>query len=233
MNNMQKGAGYYLLRSIVLIDMGIVAILAILMSASLQMDAVWAKGEDYMILMLYVTLLGTALVPASSMITALLAKDKLSRRIEFFVASGSSVKEILLKYSIQIFRLSGTIPFLLFLGCYCFHDWTVGFHKIVSVYLSVLLLSFCEILALNLIVLDVKRMKLFKNMLFFGNFAVIYFIAMSAEDITKLLRLHKIAVELLLIAFNLALSIGLSAFCFLKIRKISNENVIGRDGQWI
>lgn len=233
MSNLEKGAGYYLLRSAALIDLLGVGIAAVLMSVVMQTGVIRARGEDYMILMLYATLLGVTFVPSGSMIAVLLVKDRLSRRMEFFAASGNSAKDIVLKYSVQIFRLSGVIPFLVFLSCYCLHDWTTGFYKIVGVYVSVLVLSFCEILALNLIVLAMKRVKLFKNMLFFGNFAMIYFIAMSAQDIIELLRRRQIAVEFLIIAFNIALSIGLSVFCFLKLRGISTEKVIGRDAQWV
>ena len=42
---------------------------------------------------------------------------------------------------------------------YYFTDWTMSFGRIVCVYLSILVLSFCEIVALNIIVLDVKRVK--------------------------------------------------------------------------
>ena len=82
-----------------------------------------------------------------SMIVDLTAKDKLSKRIELFAASGMPVKEIIQKYSIQIFRLSSIIPFLVFMSCYYFNDWTMGFERIVGVYISILAVSFFEILA--------------------------------------------------------------------------------------
>ena len=182
MSNMGKGAGYYLTRSkSLLIDTAIVAILAIFMSFAMQMDTLQSKGEDYLVLMLYAVIFGLTSLQSGAMIVDLTAKDKLSRRIEFFAASGIAVKEIIKQYSIQIFRFSGIIPFFVFMSCYYFTDWTMSFGRIVCVYLSILVLSFCEIVALNIIVLDVKRVKLFKNVLFFGNFALVYLIAMSAE----------------------------------------------------
>lgn len=186
MSNMGKGAGYYLTRSkSLLIDTAIVAILAIFMSFAMQMDALQSKGEDYLVLMLYAVIFGLTSLQSGAMIVDLTAKDKLSRRVEFFAASGIAVKEIIKQYSIQIFRFSGIIPFFVFMSCYYFTDWTMSFGRIVCVYLSILVLSFCEIVALNIIVLDVKRVKLFKNVLFFGNFALVYLIAMSAERITE------------------------------------------------
>ena len=191
MSNMGKGAGYYLTRSkSLLIDTAIVAILAIFMSFAMQMDALQSKGEDYLVLMLYAVIFGLTSLQSGAMIVDLTAKDKLSRRIEFFAASGIAVKEIIKQYSIQIFRFSGIIPFFVFMSCYYFTDWTMSFGRIVCVYLSILVLSFCEIVALNIIVLDVKRVKLFKNVLFFGNFALVYLIAMSTERITEFVNQH-------------------------------------------
>lgn len=193
MSNMGKGAGYYLTRSkSLLIDTAIVAILAIFMSFAMQMDALQSKGEDYLVLMLYAVIFGLTSLQSGAMIVDLTAKDKLSRRVEFFAASGIAVKEIIKQYSIQIFRFSGIIPFFVFMSCYYFTDWTMSFGRIVCVYLSILVLSFCEIVALNIIVLDVKRVKLFKNVLFFGNFALVYLIAMSAERITEFVNQHHI-----------------------------------------
>ena len=150
MSNMGKGAGYYLTRSkSLLIDTAIVAILAIFMSFAMQMDALQSKGEDYLVLMLYAVIFGLTSLQSGAMIVDLTAKDKLSRRVEFFAASGIAVKEIIKQYSIQIFRFSGIIPFFVFMSCYYFTDWTMSFGRIVCVYLSILVLSFCEIVALN------------------------------------------------------------------------------------
>ena len=94
MSNMGKGAGYYLTRSkSLLIDTAIVAILAIFMSFAMQMDALQSKGEDYLVLMLYAVIFGLTSLQSGAMIVDLTAKDKLSRRIEFFAASGIAVKE--------------------------------------------------------------------------------------------------------------------------------------------
>ena len=203
MSNMGKGAGYYLTRSkSLLIDTAIVAILAIFMSFAMQMDALQSKGEDYLVLMLYAVIFGLTSLQSGAMIVDLTAKDKLSRRIEFFAASGIAVKEIIKQYSIQIFRFSGIIPFFVFMSCYYFTDWTMSFGRIVCVYLSILVLSFCEIVALNIIVLDVKRVKLFKNVLFFGNFALVYLIAMSAEQITEFVNQHHIGIDYLISLMN-------------------------------
>lgn len=116
MSNMGKGAGYYLTRSkSLLIDTAIVAILAIFMSFAMQMDALQSKGEDYLVLMLYAVIFGLTSLQSGAMIVDLTAKDKLSRRVEFFAASGIAVKEIIKQYSIQIFRFSGIIPFFVFI----------------------------------------------------------------------------------------------------------------------
>ena len=137
MSNMGKGAVYYLTRSkSLLIDTAIVAILATFMSFAMQMDALQSKGEDYLVLMLYAVIFGLTSLQSGDMIVDLTAKDKLSRRVEFFAASGIAVKEIIKQYSIQIFRFSGIIPFFVFMSCYYFTDWTMSFGRIVCVYLS-------------------------------------------------------------------------------------------------
>ena len=105
MSNMGKGAGYYLTRSkSLLIDTAIVAILAIFMSFAMQMDTLQSKGEDYLVLMLYAVIFGLTSLQSGAMIVDLTAKDKLSRRIEFFAASGIAVKEIIKQYSIIYFK---------------------------------------------------------------------------------------------------------------------------------
>ena len=234
MSNMGKGAGYYLTRSkSLLIDTAIVAILAIFMSFAMQMDALQSKGEDYLVLMLYAVIFGLTSLQSGAMIVDLTAKDKLSRRVEFFAASGIAVKEIIKQYSIQIFRFSGIIPFFVFMSCYYFTDWTMSFGRIVCVYLSILVLSFCEIVALNIIVLDVKRVKLFKNVLFFGNFALVYLIAMSAERITEFVNQHHIGIDYLIIVVDVALCMMFALLSFFKARHMSNETVIRRDGEWV
>ena len=104
MSNMGKGAGYYLTRSkSLLIDTAIVAILAIFMSFAMQMDTLQSKGEDYLVLMLYAVIFGLTSLQSGAMIVDLTAKDKLSRRIEFFAASGIAVKEIIMAlYDINV-----------------------------------------------------------------------------------------------------------------------------------
>ena len=228
MSNMGKGAGYYLTRSkSLLIDTAIVAILAIFMSFAMQMDALQSKGEDYLVLMLYAVIFGLTSLQSGAMIVDLTAKDKLSRRVEFFAASGIAVKEIIKQYSIQIFRFSGIIPFFVFMSCYYFTDWTMSFGRIVCVYLSILVLSFCEIVALNIIVLDVKRVKLFKNVLFFGNFALVYLIAMSAERITEFVNQHHIGIDYLIIVVDVALCMMFALLSFFKARHMSNSHQEG------
>ena len=185
-----------------------------------------SKGEDYLVLMLYAVIFGLTSLQSGAMIVDLTAKDKVSRRIEFFAASGIAVKEIIKQYSIQIFRFSGIIPFFVFMSCYYFTDWTMSFGRIVCVYLSILVLSFCEIVALNIIVLDVKRVKLFKNVLFFGNFALVYLIAMSAERITEFVNQHHIGIDYLIIVVDVALCMMFALLSFFKARHMSNKRVL-------
>lgn len=152
--------------------------------------------------------------------------------IEALKADGKTV--IITSHDLsEIFRFSGIIPFFVFMSCYYFTDWTMSFGRIVCVYLSILVLSFCEIVALNIIVLDVKRVKLFKNVLFFGNFALVYLIAMSAERITEFVNQHHIGIDYLIIVVDVALCMMFALLSFFKARHMSNETVIRRDGEWV
>ena len=85
---------------------------------------------------------------------------------------------------------------------------------------------------MNIIVLDVKRVKLFKNVLFFGNFALVYLIAMSAEQITEFVNQHHIGIDYLILWLMLHLH-DVVLLSFFKARHMSNETVIRRDGEWV
>ena len=78
-----------------------------------------------------------------------------------------------------------------------------------------------------------KRVKLFKNVLFFGNFALVYLIAMSAERITELVNQHHIGIDYLIIVVDVALCMMFALLSFFKARHMSNEAVIRRDGEWV
>lgn len=121
MSNIRKGSIYYITRSkSIFIDNIIICVLAIFMTLAMQMDSLQSRGDNYLLLMLYAIIFGLTSLQASSMVVDLTAKDKLSRRIEFFIGSGIDIKEIIKNYSIQIFRFSGLIPFFIFMSCYYF-----------------------------------------------------------------------------------------------------------------
>lgn len=234
MSNIRKGSSYYITRSkSIFIDNIIICVLAIFMTLAMQMDSLQSRGDNYLLLMLYAIIFGLASLQASSMVVDLTAKDKLSRRIEFFIGSGIDIKEIIKNYSIQIFRFSGLIPFFIFMSCYYFINWKIDFGTIVFVYLSTIILSFCEILTLNIIVLDVKRVKLFKNILFFGNFALVYLISMLSEKIILFVNHYHIVVEYFIIAINFILCIIFIIISYLKLHNINNETIIRSDSEWI
>ena len=53
-----------------------------------QQDQFYSKVTDYLILVFFVVLLGCTLLQANSIIIDLTVKDKMSKRMEFFLASG-------------------------------------------------------------------------------------------------------------------------------------------------
>ena len=96
MSNIRKGSSYYITRSkSIFIDNIIICVLAIFMTLAMQMDSLQSRGDNYLLLMLYTIIFGLTSLQASSMVVDLTAKDKLSRRIEFFIGSGIDIKEII------------------------------------------------------------------------------------------------------------------------------------------
>lgn len=164
MSNMGKGAGYYLTRSkSLLIDTAIVAILAIFMSFAMQMDALQSKGEDYLVLMLYAVIFGLTSLQSGAMIVDLTAKDKLSRRVEFFAASGIAVKEIPLLLMISI-RLPNLI---LLLSTY-------------FLILSILYSAF-----INVLILWIRNMNWFKSIPIFATLLHILLVVLKCGIFMK------------------------------------------------
>lgn len=232
-SNLIKGATHYLLKSKdTIINLIIVLILGSAIAYLLQTETMAIRGEEYQIFILYILLLGMTLILENAMIVDLTLKDKLSKRLEFFLASGIKLKDLIMAYTIQMFRISGVIPFLLFMFSFYMIDWKTELMKIALVYISTLILCYAEVLLLNTFVLTVKRFKLFKNIVFFGNFLLIYLSTTIAPTIIDMVNRIGLSLPIVIIIFNALISFMMLASVYFRFKKLDNEVVIRRESKW-
>lgn len=186
MNNIKKAVFYIIFKSkSTIFNMLGVGVLGTLMLVVFQQDQFYSKGTDYLILVFFVVLLGCTLLQANSIIIDLTVKDKMSKRMEFFLASGIDLKFIIKAYTIQILKASIIIPFIIFVLGYYLIDFKISFFGIIAFFISTVIMSYTEVLFFNTITFSVEKYKLFKNMVFFGNFFLIYISAMCANEIVE------------------------------------------------
>ena len=78
-----------------------------------------------------------------------------------------------------------------------------------------------------------QQVKLFKNMVFFGNFFLIYISAMCANEIVEFVSGLNISMYIFIIILNIIGATILAVISFRKISKLDNESVVRSVGQWI
>ena len=76
-------------------------------------------------------------------------------------------------------------------------------------------------------------LTLFKNMVFFGNFFLIYISAMCANEIVEFVSGLNISMYIFIIILNIIGATILAVISFRKISKLDNESVVRSVGQWI
>ena len=104
MNNIKKAVFYIIFKSkSTIFNMLGVGVLGTLMLVVFQQDQFYSKGTDYLILVFFVVLLGCTLLQANSIIIDLTVKDKMSKRMEFFLASGIDLKFIIKAYTCLLY----------------------------------------------------------------------------------------------------------------------------------
>ena len=77
------------------------------------------------------------------------------------------------------------------------------------------------------------QQTLFKNMVFFGNFFLIYISAMCANEIVEFVSGLNISMYIFIIILNIIGATILAVISFRKISKLDNESVVRSVGQWI
>lgn len=150
MNNIKKAVFYIIFKSkSTIFNMLGVGVLGTLMLVVFQQDQFYSKGTDYLILVFFVVLLGCTLLQANSIIIDLTVKDKMSKRMEFFLASGIDLKFIIKAYTIQILKASIIIPFIIFVLGYYLIDFKISFFGIIAFFISTVIMSYTEVLFFN------------------------------------------------------------------------------------
>ncbi len=191
-----------------------------------------SRGNDYIILMLYVLMLGISLIMSNSMVVNLTVKDKLNKRIEFILASGINIKDVIKAYGVEMWRLSSIVPFLLFFLTYVLVDFKIEFKWIVGIFVTMIGMTYFEILFFNLISLSQKNFKFFKNIVFFGTTILIYMIGTFSEKILSLIERYNLNLIYIILGINLGLGLIFAIFSMKDLSKMNNESVINKEGSW-
>ena len=191
-----------------------------------------SRGNDYIILMLYVLMLGISLIMSNSMVVNLTVKDKLNKRIEFILASGINIKDVIKAYAIEMWRLSSIVPFLLFFLTYVLVDFKIEFKWIVGIFVTMIGMTYFEILFFNLISLSQKNFKFFKNIVFFGTTILIYKIGTFSEKILSLIEKYNLNLIYIILGINIGLGLIFVVFSMKDLSKMNNESVINKEGLW-
>lgn len=191
-----------------------------------------SRGNDYIVLMLYVLMLGISLIMSNSMVVNLTVKDKLNKRIEFILASGINIKDVIKAYAIEMWRLSSIVPFLLFFLTYVLADFKIEFKWIVSIFVTMIGMTYFEILFFNLISLSQKNFKFFKNIVFFGTTILIYMIGTFSEKILSLIEKYNLNLIYIILGINIGLGLIFAILSMKDLSKMNNESVINKEGSW-
>lgn len=191
-----------------------------------------SRGNDYIVLMLYVLILGISLIMSNSMVVNLTVKDKLNKRIEFILASGINIKDVIKAYAIEMWRLSSIVPFLLFFLTYVLVDFQIEFKWIVGIFVTMIGMTYFEILFFNLISLSQKNFKFFKNIVFFGTTILIYMIGTFSEKILSLIERYDLNLIYIILGINIGIGLIFAVFSMKDLSKMNNESIINKEGSW-
>ena len=191
-----------------------------------------SRGDNYIILMLYVLMLGISLIMSNSMVVNLTVKDKVNKRIEFILGSGIDIKDLIKAYGIEMWRLSSIVPFILFFLSYVLVDLQIEFKWIVGIFVTMIGMTYFEILFFNIISLSQKNFKFFKNIVFFTTTILIYLTGTFSEKILSLMDSYNLNLVYIIIGINIGLGLIFAISSLRSLRKMNNEIVINKEGSW-
>ena len=231
--NINKACRKYLLKDTdVRLNIILTLLIAIVFNFLLYKNVFVSRGDAYVLLMLYVFILGFSIIGSNSMVVNLTAKDKLNKRIEFILASGFDIKNIIKSYTKEMWVISSIPSFVLFFMTYLIYDFKIDFKLVFAVYISLILMLYFEVLLFNIISLYQKNFKFFKNLVFFASSILIYLVASSSKHIIEFIDKHNVNLVYVLLGINIVLLMIFASFSIIKYKKLSNEAVIDKEGTW-
>lgn len=231
--NINKACRKYLLKDTdVRLNIVLTLLIAIVFNFLLYKNVFASRGDYYILLMLYVFILGFTIIGSNAMVVNLTAKDKLNKRIEFILASGFDIKDIIKSYTKEMWVISSIPSFVLFFMTYLIYDFKIDFKLVFAVYISLILMLYFEVLLFNIISLYQKNFKFFKNLVFFASSILIYLVASFSKHIIEFIDKHNLNLVYILLGINIVLLIIFASLSLIKYRNLSNESVIDKEGTW-
>lgn len=231
--NINKACRKYLLKDTdVRLNIVLTLLIAIVFNFLLYKNVFASRGDYYILLMLYVFIIGFTIIGSNAMVVNLTAKDKLNKRIEFILASRFDIKDIIKSYTKEMWVISSIPSFVLFFMTYLIYDFKIDFKLIFAVYISLILMLYFEVLLFNIISLYQKNFKFFKNLVFFVSSLLIYLVASFSKHIIEFIDKHNVNLVYVLLGINIVLLIIFASFSIIKYKKLSNEAVIDKEGTW-
>lgn len=231
--NINKACRKYLLKDTdVRLNIILTLLIAIVFNFLLYKNVFVSRSDAYVLLMLYVFILGFSIIGSNAMVVNLTAKDKLNKRIEFILASGFDIKDIIKSYTKEMWVISSIPSFVLFFMTYLIYDFKIDFKLIFAVYISLVIMLYFEVLLFNIISLYQKNFKFFKNLVFFASSILIYLVASFSKHIIEFIDKHNLNLVYILLGINIVLLIIFASLSLIKYRNLSNESVIDKEGTW-
>ena len=231
--NINKACRKYLLKDTdVRLNIVLTLLIAIVFNFLLYKNVFASRGDYYILLMLYVFIIGFTIIGSNAMVVNLTAKDKLNKRIEFILASGFDIKDIIKSYTKEMWVISSIPSFVLFFMTYLIYDFKIDFKLIFAVYISLVIMLYFEVLLFNIISLYQKNFKFFKNLVFFASSLLIYLVASFSKHIIEFIDKNNVNLVYVLLGINIVLLIIFASFSIIKYKKLSNEAVIDMEGTW-
>lgn len=231
--NINKACRKYLLKDTdVRLNIILTLLIAIVFNFLLYKNVFVSRGDSYVLLMLYVFILGFSIIGSNAMVVNLTAKDKLNKRIEFILASGFDIKDIIKSYTKEMWVISSIPSFVLFFMTYALYDFKIDFKLIFAVYISLTIMLYFEVLLFNIISLYQKNFKFFKNLIFFVSCLLIYLVASFSKHIVEFIDKHNLNLVYVLLGINIVLLMIFASLSIIKYKNLSNEAVITKEGTW-
>lgn len=233
MKKINKAATNYILKSkdtqVNILGM---AFLAAIVSFMILKGLLSEKSESELILIMYMLILGMTIITANAMIIDLTVKDKMSNRLEFFLGSGIKLNDLIKTYSLQMFRIASVVPFILFLIFFNLINFEYNFGLMIFFYVSTVFLCYSEILFLNIYSLYATKNKLFKNIVFFGGFILIYLVGVFSENIVSFIETQGLDIMYIILIINLAIGLILTFISRNKLKELKNKEFTIEKGEW-